>query len=116
MTIEQQHLNLAASRALAELGVELMDYDHCIEASNLHELITLLPQIGEKCGGFVRQSCKSGCGCEYPYGSGAHEFECVWVDEKIGSENVAYTILDIILSGGTMDKEVSEYLLSIIKK
>lgn len=27
--------------------------------------------------------CKSGCGCPYPNGYGAHEFECVWEEKPL---------------------------------
>jgi hypothetical protein len=31
--------------------------------------------------------CTSGCGCEYPYGDGSHEGECVWKQIEISMTN-----------------------------
>lgn len=131
MTLQNQHLNLEASKAISEPGVEMScnlqwyneffprsdlegwsdkeewslgqnrwvnDGRHkTYPAPSLHELLTLLPQIGEKCGWPKRTDNTFDA-----------EMECY--------EAHAHHILDIILAGGTMDKEVSKYLLEIIKK
>jgi len=39
-----------------------------------------------KCGELkYTKICKSGCGCEYPNGSGSHEGECVWEESPLST-------------------------------
>lgn len=75
-----------------------------IICKNTHEII-LDPLFWKALGkqqGWDEKYCTSGCGCEYPNGSGAHERDCVWAGKNEWKENM-HSFIDHVAEGGLVE-------------
>lgn len=131
----QNVLNIEASKALAELGVEVESekwwhflpdtmkncivlpskfFDNAVHALNLQELFSALPEIGKKLGwGEEEWVCHGSIECI----KGKKELHnpCVFEEIEAGHIKHAHSLLDTYLSSGGDMEKVSAEIIRLIE-